>query len=124
MAYILTSYGEILDKYSILLIKREKISDIGKLENIQQEIKMLLPTINDIVTPNIEHLCDELTEVNLALWEIEDNIRIKENLSQFDDEFITLARSVYIKNDQRAKIKYTINQLTFSPLVEEKSYST
>ena len=123
MAYILTSYAEIIDKYTILLIKLEKISDVVKLENVQQELTMLLPTINDIVTHNIQHLCDELKQINLALWEIEDSIRIKEKLSQFDNEFISLARSVYITNDQRANIKYKINQLTFSPLIEEKSYS-
>ena len=123
MAYVLTSYGEIIDKYTILSIKLEKITDITKREHIQEELMALLPSVNQMQQAGIVELSKALADVNLALWDIEDNLRIKERLAHFDEDFIALARSVYIKNDQRAHIKYKINILTNSPLIEEKSYS-
>ena len=124
MAQVLTSYGEIVDKYTILLLKQEKISDPQKLVNVQRELEELVPLINKL-RPNIglESLMDDLRTINESLWTIEDDIRFKERQNEFDAEFIELARSVYRTNDLRAKVKYAINQITHSTLCEEKSYS-
>jgi hypothetical protein len=124
MAYVLTSYGEIIDKYTILQIKLEHITDLNKQMHILEDIDALVLTVNTLQSSDqgIVDLTKSLKTVNEALWLIEDNIRIKERLSQFDDEFIALARSVYLKNDERAQLKYKINLLTNSPLIEEKSY--
>ena len=122
MAYILTAYGEIIDKYTILTIKLEKITDSNKLAHIQQELLALEPTLNTLQQSGVLDLTRALKIVNQDLWTIEDHIRVKERLGQFDDEFIALARSVYTKNDERAQLKYKINILTQSPLREEKSY--
>ena len=126
MAYVLTSCGEIIDKYTILLIKREKITDPYKLINIERELAELDPHIIslNIISSNIVSYMNKLKTINLELWEIEDNIRIKEAQSQFDEDFISLARNVYLKNDERSSLKYKINALTNSPLVEEKSYKS
>lgn len=123
MAYVLTSYGEIIDKYTILEIKLENITNVNKRVHIQQDLDALATTVNVLKERGcIVDLKQELKTVNQALWLIEDHIRLKERLVQFDEEFIALARSVYIKNDERAQIKYKINLLTNSPLIEEKSY--
>jgi hypothetical protein len=123
MAYVLTSYGEIIDKYTILEIKLQNIKDSKKRIHILEDLDALIATLNQLkAREGIVELYQALKTVNQALWAIEDHIRIKERLVQFDEEFITLARSVYQKNDERAQIKYKINLLTDSPLVEEKSY--
>jgi hypothetical protein len=120
---ILISNGEILDKFSILELKKDKISDINKLKNIENEIFHLKTIYADIINKyNITNLYDELKQVNERLWNIEDNIRIKENKQEFDNEFIELARNVYKTNDQRAHIKKLINEISGSEIVEEKSY--
>lgn len=123
MAYVLTSYGEIIDKYTILEIKLDNITDVNKLEHILEDLAALAPTVNELKErEGIMDLTQALKNVNQALWLIEDHIRLKEQLVQFDEEFIALARSVYLKNDERAQLKYKINKLTHSPLIEEKSY--
>ena len=123
MAYVLTSYGEIIDKYTILAIKLENITDVNKRIHILQDLAALATTVNTLQErTGILDLTQALKTVNQALWLIEDHIRLKERLVQFDEEFIALARSVYLKNDERAQLKYKINLLTNSPLVEEKSY--
>ena len=122
MAYVLTSYGEIIDKYTILMIKQENITNIDKLIHIQEDLDALAPTVKTLNQTGISELIHSLKTINQALWTIEDHIRLKERFQQFDEVFIALARSVYIKNDERAQIKYQINILTNSPLVEEKSY--
>jgi hypothetical protein len=122
MAYILTSNGEIVDKYTILLIKSEKITNVDKLENIRKELYFLEPIINTQKFQKITHLLVELKSINIYLWEMEDEIRKKEEEKSFDDEFITLARNIYLNNDRRAAIKYQINIATDSPLCEEKSH--
>jgi hypothetical protein len=121
---ILISDGEILDRFSILAIKQIKISDKIKLSNIENEISHLRPNFLKILSidPEIEMLYNSLKDINEKLWIIEDSIRIKEKLQQFDSEFIDLARRVYITNDKRANIKKEINLKTKSYLVEEKSY--
>ena len=122
MAYVLTSYGEIIDKYTILMIKQENITNVDKLIHIQEDLDALAPTVKTLQQSGISELIQSLKTINQALWTIEDHIRLKERFEQFDEVFIALARSVYIKNDERAQIKYKINILTNSPLVEEKSY--
>jgi hypothetical protein len=121
---ILISDGEILDRFSILAIKQIKISDKIKLSNIENEIDHLGPIFLKILglDPDIETLYNNLKSINEKLWIIEDSIRIKEKLQQFDSEFIDLARQVYITNDKRANIKKEINLKTKSYLVEEKSH--
>ena len=117
------SNGEILDKVSILKIKLEKIFDDNKRRNIETELNMLNPIYDTIVNNfNIKQKFIELMIVNRKLWNIEDAIRQKEIKKEFDNEFIKLARSVYMENDLRFKIKKEINILSDSILVEEKSY--
>jgi len=116
------SIGEMVDKVTILSIKLDKIKDRVKKKNVQNEYDILLKTMNEngIEITSREFL--ELRAINLELWEIEDNIRIKESKGEFDDEFIQIARSVYFKNDIRAKIKKEINLKLGSGLIEEKEY--
>lgn len=117
------SIGEILDKISILEIKRERIKDVDKLQNIEKEFNELWPLYEKIVTTDeVAWKYSELKSVNESLWEIEDEIREYEKEMHFEGRFIQLARLVYITNDRRAKIKKEINLLTGSDLVEEKSY--
>ena len=115
------SIGELIDKITILEIKQIYMTGI-KLKNINKEMKLLKNILQD---KNLEiniDLIKNLKKINKTLWEIEDNIRIKESKQEFDEEFIKLARSVYIENDKRASIKKEINQKYNSDLVEEKSY--
>ncbi|MBN1779550.1 hypothetical protein JW948_00350 [bacterium] len=116
------STGEFVDKISILAIKLEKITDPGKLKNIRKEYELLLPCMTGIHMTVDSPEFRELKAVNLRLWDIEDRIRIKEADKAFDDEFIHLARSVYVENDKRAAIKREINLKTNSEIVEEKEY--
>jgi len=117
------SDGELLDKVTILQIKSEKITDDNKLKNVLTELNHLLPYKNDIVAKyNINDLYISLLEINEKLWKIEDDIRDKERNKIFDQEFVELARSVYLTNDERSRIKKLINQKTKSTFVEEKSY--
>ena len=116
------SLGELIDKITILEIKQIHMTGI-KLKNVNKELKLLRKILQD---KNLEidiDLINNLKEVNNKLWEIEDNIRIKESTQKFDNEFIQLARSVYKENDKRASIKKEINQIYNSELVEEKSYN-
>jgi hypothetical protein len=119
------SHGEIVDKLTILQIKKENITDPIKLDNIVKEYNYLLSVVENnlgISTLSPEYL--ELLSINKELWIIEDDIRDKERNKEFDDEFIKLARSVYYTNDVRAKIKKEINLKYSSGFVEEKSYQT
>jgi hypothetical protein len=120
------STGEILDKFSILIIKRSNIKDDVKLDNIQKEIDELLPMFISITCKDkkVYDKYIDLAIVNKELWSIEDDIRECERQKDFGDKFVQLARSVYIKNDQRAEIKKEINLLTNSGIVEEKSYES
>ena len=119
------SHGEIVDKLTILQIKKENIIDPIKLDNIVKEYDYLLSVVeNDlgISTESPEYL--ELLSINKELWVIEDDIRDKERIKEFDDDFIKLARAVYYTNDVRAKIKKEINLKYSSGFVEEKSYQS
>jgi hypothetical protein len=113
------SWGELLDKITILRIKQERIGSI----NVQRELDLLLEVAQlDSLKDTIGNLLIELQEVNIRLWDVEDSIREKESQGQFDEGFIDLARSVYRLNDTRAHIKKSMNLLLNSELIEEKSY--
>ena len=118
------SFGELLDKISMLQIKSERISDAAKLVNVGNELKALQATwsAHPAAAKDIAGLRAELKQVNELLWGIEDDIRLKEKAQAFDDEFVQLARSVYFQNDTRARIKKDINLALGSSYVEEKSY--
>ena len=118
------SPGELIDKLTILEIKLQEIKDHDKLKNIEIEYNFLTDIVNQTIRDktNINKLRDELKKVNIALWNIEDDIRACERNNDFGDRFIELARSVYINNDTRAVIKKNINNELGSLLVEEKSY--
>ncbi len=119
------SNGEILDKITILVIKSKMITDPVKLKNINNELDELISFL-DVVgyesNVTVNSLVKELQSINEKLWVIEDKLRDKEKLKEFDDEFIQLARGVYFTNDERARIKKNLNEVTNSKLVEEKSY--
>ena len=119
------SVGEFLDKITILEIKSERIDDSAKLENIHKELNTLRKTwaASPFSQQDIAVEIAELKAINEALWKIEDDIRDKESEAAFDDQFIQLARSVYVTNDQRAAVKRKINVKVGSELVEEKSYA-
>lgn len=120
------SVGELIDKITILNLKRTKIKAKDSLTNIRTELSMLeeiltsanLKEFKDILNPLIE----ALQEINGQLWNVEDDLRVLESKQIFDKDFIHLARSVYKLNDKRALIKKKINESCGSTLVEEKSY--
>ena len=118
------SAGELLDKISILEIKLEKIKDKESLLEINKEYNSLKETQNSNIklTKNLENLIKELKEVNLKLWDIEDNKRICEKNNDFGKMFVDLSRNVYLNNDKRAKIKSEINKLLGSNIKEVKQY--
>mgnify|MGYP000742891095 FL=1 len=117
------SWGELIDKITILEIKDLKIESINAKKNIRKELNYLLGIAQLEKMPKaIEVLKSELSNVNLKLWAVEDQIREKELAGEFDKTFIELARSVYRLNDVRAKTKQSINIMLCSELVEQKSY--
>ena len=115
------SNGEIVDKLTILLIKKDNIKDSEKLKNIEKEIAEIGSISDSIVSRDSKEFI-RLHNINKGLWKIEDEIREKERAKQFDDTFIQLARNVYFTNDERAEAKRAINELSGSELFEEKSY--
>ena len=120
------SWGELIDKITILEIKEVKITSNNALDNIRKELGFLSDIVSNSkgVYDAISLLKNELKEVNLNLWQVEDEIRDKEYSQEFDEEFIRLARSVYRLNDDRANLKKKINETLFSELKEEKSYKS
>ena len=121
------SNGEILDKVSILEIKLDRISDVQKLSNIQNEwdaLQNAVKIITGLSNPkeDFHQAVKALRATNEALWDVEDALRLNEKTKDFGDAFIALAREVYVLNDQRAALKSSINILTGSNLREEKSY--
>lgn len=120
------SWGELIDKITILEIKKLKINDPSAIKNVTYELSLLgtfIPPEID-TNPLIQQLRSDLKLTNETLWEIEDQIRTKEFNREFDEIFISLARSVYKNNDIRAGIKRKINHNLMSTLIEEKSYKT
>ena len=118
------SWGELIDKITILEIKKQKIASPLALKNINKEYELLIKLFSTEILEykNIRELKNDLIEVNNKLWQIEDAIRVLEKNKIFDDSFIELARSVYMQNDIRSKIKKEINEILGSELKEEKSY--
>jgi hypothetical protein len=115
------SIGELWDKFTILLIKQEKIVDKEKLSFVNVELKYLDELMKNYEYIENELFC-ELKNVNKKLWNIEDSLRIKEKNKEFDNDFINLARSVYYTNDERAELKKKINILFKSEIHETKEY--
>jgi hypothetical protein len=116
------SLGELVDKISILKIKSQKITDAEKLVHVKKEESTLLKTLHDLKLENIDYHLEQMIEVNLKLWKIEDDIRDLERAKNFNQDFIELARAVYVTNDERFRRKNTINNQYKSGLVEVKSY--
>ena len=119
------SNGELLDKLSILELKLKNIKDDKKLINIKNEHGGLSPLCNNLFNSygnELRSLYAKLSEINAELWKIEDDIRECERNKDFGDEFVRLARAVYFTNDKRSDVKKSINLLTESGFVEEKSY--
>ena len=118
------SAGELIDKMTILEIKKAKINDTKKLKDIEKELSSLRITFKKFI-PNsskIRPLINNLKLINLKLWNIENKKRLAEKNNQFDEKFIELARNVYKNNDERAKIKLKINNILGSNIKEAKSH--
>ena len=124
MISIPVSYGELIDKITILEIKADRISDPEKHRNVTRELQLLRKHRDDQIpaSADLEGLVQELRTVNEALWVVEDDLRALEEAQEFSDRFVQKARSVYQINDRRARIKMDINLLLKSELLEEKSY--
>jgi hypothetical protein len=118
------SFGELLDRIAILAIKSERMTDPAKLANVRAELAALEATwmAHPAASGDIARLRMDLKAVNERLWDIEDAVRLAEQQQAFGPEFIELARSVYLQNDERARIKKAINLALGSSFVEEKSY--
>ena len=117
------SLGELVDKISILIVKKKNINDQNKINLIKKELTLLEEVLfKNIQKEKIDNYLKELIDINLKLWIIEDDLRELERKKQFDQNFIKLARSVYFTNDNRAQIKLEINKVFGSELVEVKSY--
>ena len=118
------SAGELIDKITILEIKKLKITNKNKLAEVEKELLSLNETMKKFIpdNPNILKFKDELKDINLKLWNIENDKRLAEKNKTFDKKFIELARNVYKSNDQRAKVKLEINNALGSNIKEVKSY--
>ena len=119
------SAGELLDKISILEIKLEKVKDKTNLEEINKEYKILkeVQDSNIETTEKLKALFNDIKEINLNLWDVEDRLRICEKNKDFGQTFIELARGVYLNNDKRSKIKLEINNILDSNIREIKQYA-
>ena len=118
------SAGELIDKITILRVKATRIGDAAKEANVRAELALLeeIAARELSPSPELEDLTAQLTEINAALWDIEDGKRDCERRQDFGPQFVALARSVYVDNDRRAAVKHQINTLVGSEIVEEKSY--
>jgi hypothetical protein len=123
MVSIPVSIGELIDKLSILQVKKTKISDESKLEFVNKEFEILY-NLSSIYLDNveIESIYHQLVEVNSSLWDIEDRLRVIEKEKRFEGEFISFARKVYYTNDDRFRLKNEINSITSSEIREVKDY--
>ena len=119
------SWGELLDKITILEIKAQRLTSETALANVRHELSRLGPTAAQALSlhAGVAALKDALKRVNETLWQIEDDIRDKEAAQSFDADFIRLARAVYHNNDERGRLKQQINMLLKSDIREEKQYS-
>ena len=116
------SLGELVDKISILRIKTQMITDSAKLNHVKKEEQLLSATLASLKLTNIDFHLEQMIEVNKKLWKIEDDIRDLEREKKFNQDFVDLARAVYITNDERFKRKNLINTTYQSGVVEVKSY--
>jgi len=118
------SAGELIDKITILRVKAARIGDAAKEANVRKELALLEEIAARELTssPELDDLTHQLTEINAALWDIEDGKRDCERRQDFGPRFVELARRVYVDNDRRAAVKRQINTLAGSDIVEEKSY--
>lgn len=117
------SVGELIDKLSILRVKQNMISDQIKLEFVNKEFELLYNFSSTYLdNEKIYNLYNQLVDINTILWKIEDELRVKEKTKSFDNDFIDLARNVYINNDIRFLLKNKINELTNSEIREQKDY--
>ena len=116
------SNGELVDKITILSIKISEIKDPEQIKNIEKEYKYLCSVLPEIGIDAHSPLYRRLLTVNRNLWKVEDSLRLKEKKAEFDEDFIRMARNVYILNDERSIIKKQINIETGSDFIEEKSY--
>ena len=119
------SVGELVDKITILLIKQERVLSKDKLENINKELSQLTGILDALTNDHFDSIAElflQLKDINNQLWDIENYKRACEQTQNFDLLFIEAARNVYLKNDERARIKREINSLTGSAIVEVKSY--
>ena len=118
------SAGELIDKITILEIKKTKIKDSAKLKDVEKELSLLNDIFKKSISDHskIKTLIDKLKSINLKLWDIENGKRLAEKNNDFGEKFIELARSVYKNNDERSKIKLEINNILGSNIKEIKSY--
>ena len=123
MVTVPVSIGEMIDKLSILQVKKTKISDEVKLEFVNKEFQILYE-LSSVYLKNIEieSLYNQLIEINSSLWDVEDRLRVIETEKKFEGEFISLARKVYFTNDERFRLKNEINLITSSEIREVKDY--
>ncbi|MDP1751784.1 MAG: DUF6165 family protein [Reyranella sp.] len=123
---IAVSPGELIDRITILEIKRARISDPDKLRNVNRAYDALSKTLSAAIpmTPRLAELSKELKAVNEVLWQAEEDLRDHELRQNFDEHFIDVARTVYISNDRRSKLKRQIDELLGSSLIEEKFYKS
>ena len=123
MVSVPVSVGEMIDKLSILQVKKKKISNPEKLSYVNKEFELLYNLSTDFLNNmEIENLYHELVKTNSSLWDIEDKLRVAEKDQKFDEEFISLARKVYFTNDERFRLKNEINLITSSEIREIKDY--
>ena len=126
MPTVEVSWGELIDKITILEIKEQRLTSPQSVANVRHELASLTQVVQNLkpAAGQIDALKAKLKSVNETLWDVEDQIRVKEAAKAFDQQFIQLARLVYFKNDERARIKRQINELLNSELVEEKQYTS
>ena len=119
------SWGELIDKMTILEIKEQRLKSSNAVANVRRELATLASVVHDILLQrrDLASVKTQLRSINEALWDIEDKIRAKEAAKSFDQQFVELARSVYVNNDKRGDLKRQINALLDSELVEEKQYT-
>ena len=125
MPTIEVSWGELIDKITILEIKEQRLTSPAAVANVRKELAALVRALAGLdPAPALDGLKRELKALNETLWDIENRTRAKEAAKTFDQEFIELTRSVYLNNDKRAGIKRRINELLNSGLIEEKQYTS
>jgi hypothetical protein len=126
MPAVPVSWGEVIDKITILEIKEQRLSSPQAVANVRKELTVLNRAVAELKSAPaaLNGLKQKLKTINEKLWDVEDNIRAKEAAKTFDPQFIELARSVYFSNDERARAKREINELLKSGLVEEKQYTS